>query len=63
VTAENLDKLFKMFHRPHTREAFEGTGIGLAICQKIAHRHGVRIRIESEPGNNSTFYCTLRKSE
>ncbi len=53
------ERIFKPFQRLHALSKYEGTGIGLAICRKIAERHGGSIRAESEPGKGSTFIVSL----
>lgn len=53
------DKVFVPFQRLHTREAFAGTGIGLAICQQAVERHGGRIWVDTEPGFGARFHFTL----
>ncbi len=54
-----LDRIFLPFQRLHTRDEYEGTGIGLAISQKIVHRHGGTITARSRPGAGSSFTITL----
>jgi signal transduction histidine kinase len=54
-----LDRIFVLFQRLHGRSAYEGTGIGLAICRKIADRHIGSITAKSAPDRGATFVVTL----
>jgi len=56
---DQRERVFGMFQRLHTREEYEGTGIGLSVCQKIVERHGGRIWVVSESGQGATFFVAL----
>jgi len=59
---EYSHQIFKIFKRLHTREEYEGTGIGLAITERIISHHGGKIWAESKLGEGSSFYFTIPKS-
>jgi two-component system, chemotaxis family, CheB/CheR fusion protein len=54
-----LDRIFSMFQRLNPRHAYEGSGVGLAVCRKIVERHGGSITAHSRPGEGASFIVTL----
>jgi len=56
---KHAERIFGVFQRLHTRDQYEGTGVGLALCRKIAQRHGGDIAVRSSPGEGATFRVTL----
>jgi PAS domain S-box-containing protein len=59
ISPEYKEKIFGLFKRLHTNDEYSGTGIGLAICQRIVDRYHGRIWVESEHGRGSTFHFAL----
>ncbi|WP_265110838.1 ATP-binding protein [Halosolutus halophilus] len=59
IEPDAQDRIFEVFQRLHSRDDHEGSGIGLALCERIIERHGGEIGVESEPGEGSTFSLTL----
>lgn len=59
IEAKYQQRIFEIFHRLHSQGEHPGTGIGLAICRRVVHRHGGRIWMRSEPGKGTVFCFTL----
>jgi signal transduction histidine kinase len=59
MSPEHVERIFEPFQRLHGEEDYPGTGIGLAVCERIIDQHGGRIWVSSTPGEGSTFYFTL----
>ncbi len=62
IAPQYFERVFVIFQRLHSRDAYSGTGIGLSVSKRIVERHGGHIWIESQPGQGSTFYFTLPKN-
>lgn len=59
IDPEYKERIFGIFKRLHTTDKYSGTGIGLALCQRIIERYRGRIWVESEPGRGATFFFTV----
>lgn len=59
IDEQYFEKILKPFERLHSRDKYEGSGIGLAICSKIAARHGGELTVKSQPGKGAIFCVTL----
>jgi light-regulated signal transduction histidine kinase (bacteriophytochrome) len=59
IAPKHKERIFDIFHRLHTQQAYAGTGIGLAVCRRVVHRHGGELWVESKPGEGSVFYFTI----
>ncbi|SEV99976.1 MEDS domain-containing protein [Natrinema salifodinae] len=62
IETDQQERIFEVFGRLHSRREYDGAGIGLALCKRIVERHDGEIRVESEPGEGSTFYVRLPPS-
>lgn len=62
IDAQYHRQIFELFKRLHARDRYSGTGIGLAVCQRVIERHGGEIWVESVPGQGASFHFTLPKT-
>lgn len=60
---KHKERIFRIFQRLHTRQEYEGTGLGLAVCEKIAQRHGGQITATGRPGEGAVFTVSLPRRQ
>ena len=63
IAPQDAERVFTIFRRLHPGESQPGTGMGLALCQRVVERHRGRIWVESAPGHGATFFFTLPATE
>jgi signal transduction histidine kinase len=63
IAPEFRERVFAIFQRLHGRDAYPGTGIGLAVAAKIVDRQGGRIWVDETPGGGATFHFTIPARE
>jgi signal transduction histidine kinase len=61
IETEHLERIFEPFKRLHRHADLEGSGVGLAICARVAERHHTRIEVRSDPGRGTTFSVRLKR--